>query len=234
MTISEKLAFEFIKEHDCFQFDTAVDKAKMTSYDIDKAFFVVGNIEIYPFSRDPGYHTVYVILPSVLNPASATLNDMLKTVQTKNLDATDIASPLYQTWQVTANRLKVLEQMLKNSGLIVTKCKEYSFDQERITKEDKDGKAIMPLTQNALSDLKGVTINGQNYYSAEEIEKLCAWADEQYSAIVRQRDACYDNLDPKTVEAHCKMMELSKELTNTSLNTINTLIDKLIIALKTN
>ena len=227
MTISEKLAFEFIKEHDCFQFDTAVDKAKMTSYDIDKAFFVVGNIEIHPFSRDPGYHTVYIVLPFVLNPKSATLKDMLKTVQTKNLDATDIVSQIHQTWQVTANRLKVLEQMMKNSGLIVTKSEEYSFDPTKIPQEDEEGKAIIPLTQNRLSEVQGKIIDGQKYYPAEAIEQLCANADNEYSKLHHSYEKLWRSVDPKFIDAHCRMMLLSKDLADKSLETATNLIDKL-------
>lgn len=232
MTISEKLAFEFIKAHDCFQFDTAVNKDKMTSYDIDKAFFVVSNMEIHPFKREPGYHTAYMVLPFVLNPDNATLKDMLKAVQTKNLDALDIIAQQPRTWQVTANRLKVLEQMMKNSGLIVTKSEEYLFDPERIPKEDEEGKAIIPLTQNRLSEVQGKIIDGQKYYPAEAIEQLCANADKEYSKLQHSYEKLWHSIDPKFIDAHCRMMSLSKDLADKSLETATNLIDKLTEILK--
>ena len=232
MTISEKLAFEFIKAHDCFQFDTAVDRAKMTSYDIDKAFFVASNVEIYPFKRDPGYHTVYMVLPSVLNPKNASLADMLKSVQTKDLDVLDIIAQQPRSWQVTANRLKVLEQMMKNSGLIATKCEEYSFDPERIPKEDEEGKAIIPLTQNRLAEMDGVIIDGKKYYPAESIEHMCDEADKNYSKLHHDYEKLWRSIDPKFIDAHCRMMLLSKDLADKSLETATNLIDKLTEILK--
>lgn len=233
MTISEKLAFEFIKEHDCFQFDTAVNRAKMTSYDIDKAFFVVGNMEIHPFVREPGYHTVYVILPFVLNPDSATLKDMLRIIQTKSLDATDIVTKLHQTWQVTANRLKVLEQMMKNSGVIVTKSEDFKFDPTKIPQVDEEGTTILPYNQNRLSEVNGVIIDGQKYYPADAIEQICSNADKEYSKLYAKYEELWRKVDPKFIETHCRMMQLSKDLSTSCLETLNTLIDKLTEALKT-
>ena len=231
MTISEKLAFDFIKEHDCVMVDV-LDKSKMTSYDIDKAFFVNGNIELHPFKRDPGYHTISVTLPTCLHPENATLKDMMKRIESNDIDVEYLVKNNFDFYSVTSNRLKVFEEILKRSGKIVTKCEEYAFDPERIPKEDEDGNAIIPLTQNRLAEMNGVIIDGKKYYPADEVERMCDAADREYSKLHRDYEKLWRNIDPKFIDAHCRMMQLSKDLSTKSLETATNLIDKLTEILK--
>jgi hypothetical protein len=158
---------------------------------------------------------------------------MLNRVEHEDIDVFNLVTDHCGQYQATANRLKVFEQMMKNSDLYTVKHEDFMFDPTKIPQADEDGTTIIPLTQNRLSEVQGKIIEGQKYYPAEAIEQLCANADKEFSKLSTKYEELWRKVDPKFIETHCRMMQLSKDLSTSCLETLNTLIDKLTEALKT-
>lgn len=233
MTISEKLALDFIKNHSAIKLDDDIKKTSMTRYDIVKAYVDLGSIKLYLFKTSCG-NTMYMHLPYTVKPNHASLADMLKCVAKYKLNLYAMAGTGCELYMVTSNRLRVLEELMKNSGLNDADQTTFKFDTAKAMIEDESGNTIEALNQANLSDIDGVIIDGVKYYPALEVEKLCYKADKLYTSLKREYDNAkkeYDktcrSIDPTFVEAQSKMLQLAKDLSVTSLQTINTIIDKL-------
>ncbi len=235
MTISAKLAKDFVKQHfNIFEFETNTKSAtKVCWYQVTKAYLTVGCADIYPFCIDTGATSrMLVKLPISLKAEKATLKEMLARIKHDDMDMRDCIPGTCKYYLVTTNRLKVLEELMRNSGLLVTKHEEYVFNPERIKQTDSEGNAIIPLTQNRLTEVNGVIIDGKKYYPAESIEHLCDEADITYSKLQHEYEKLWRNIDPKFIDAHCRMVQLSKDLSTKSLEVANNLIEKLTDVLK--
>ena len=205
----------------------------MNRYDISHAYLVVNSVDIYPFKRLCASEALGITLPCQLKPHDATLKEMLNRVEHEDIDVFNLVTDHCGQYQATANRLKVFEQMMKNSDLCTVKHEDFTFDSTKIPQADEDGMSIIPLTQNRLSEVQGKIIEGQKYYPAEAIEQLCANTDKEFSKLSAKYEELWRKVDPKFIETHCRMMQLSKDLSTSCLETLNTLIDKLTEALKT-
>lgn len=235
MSISAKLAKDFVKQYfTVFGYNSQPKTATgINLYHIPQAYLTVGCADIYPFCLDTGSTScVLVKLPESLKAETATLNEMLVKIKHNDMDMRDCIPGTCKYYRVTTNRLKVLEELMRRSDLLATKHEEYSFNPERIPKEDEEGTAIIPLTQNRLAEMDGVVIDGKKYYPAESIEHMCDEADKEYSKLHRDYEKLWRNVDPKFIDAHCRMVQLAKDLSTKSLEVANNLIEKLTDVLK--
>lgn len=237
MSISSKLATDFVKRNfNVFEFESRPKKASAIDLnDVYDTHVRVDGIEINPFSYDSEcIGCITVILPARLKANRSSLEKMLRQIKREDMDMKDIiAGPTYR-YRVTTNRLIVLEELMKKSGLFKASQETFHFDTSKAMIEDESGNTVEALNQANLSDIEGVIINGVKYYPALDVEKLCYKADKLYTSIKKEHDRikkdyekAYKSLDPKFIEAQSKMLQLSKDLSVTSLETINTIIDKL-------
>lgn len=236
MSISSKLATDFVKRNfKIFNFTYPMTKAsEISDWNVYEAHVRVNDVEIELFDHDSCCtRCVMLKLPERLC-SKLSLEDALRRIDKENIDMTWYIYSKTKLVRVTTNRLMMLEKLLKKSGLFMASQETFHFDTAKAMIEDESGNTVEALNQANLSDIEGVIIDGVKYYPALDVEKLCYKADKLYTAVKKECDKikkdyekAYKSLDPKFIEAQSKMLQLSKDLSVTSLETINTIIDKL-------
>jgi len=124
MTMSSKLAVDFVKRHyDSFKFESQPAKAStLTAYHVRYAYLTVGNAYVHPFCFDTGStNCMMVMLPARLKADNSTLDEMFKQIEREDMNMralTDPAAGPNKSYRVTTNRLLVLEELMLRSGLL--------------------------------------------------------------------------------------------------------------------
>lgn len=139
MTISSKLATDFVKRHvNIFKFPDGTDMKHLSYWDVAKATVLYNGVEFRPFSVDTGSTScMMVTLPTLLKPYSSTLEEMLNKLKNSEIDMRTACYGYTAQYRVTTNRLIVLEKLFEKSG-ILAKREEAGLDKIAIVNETID------------------------------------------------------------------------------------------------
>ena len=120
MSISSKLAVDFVKRNfNSFDFDNKIKKAsEVNSSNVYDARIRVGCANIKLFDLDTGYTgCTMVLLPEKLC-CKLGLEEALKLIDKEDMDMESYFPGKNEYVRVTANRLMMLEKLMKKSGFI--------------------------------------------------------------------------------------------------------------------
>ena len=121
MSISSKLAVDFVKRNfNSFDFDNKIKKAsEVASYHVFDAHVRINCTYIELFELDPGSYNccIMVKLPEKLC-GKLGLEEALKLIDKENMDMESYFLGRNKYVRVTANRLLMLEKLMKKSGCI--------------------------------------------------------------------------------------------------------------------
>lgn len=137
MTISTKLATDFVKRHNSiFKFPEGTDMKHLSYWDIAKASVRYNDAEIKPFCLDTGSTScMMVILPTLLKPNSSTLEEMLNKLNNSEIDVRTMCYGYTAPYRVTTNRLIVLEKLFEKSGILEKRAETSQDKKELILKK---------------------------------------------------------------------------------------------------
>lgn len=159
MTISTKLATDFVKHHiSIFKFPEGIDMKHLSCWDVAKASVLYNGVEFQPFSVDTGSTScMMVTLPTLLKPYSSTLEEMLNKLKNSEIDMRTVYYGYTSQYRVTTNRLIVLEKLFEKSGILV-KHEETSQDVKdliaaKIAEMQSEASSTYANTLNQLNEL---------------------------------------------------------------------------------
>jgi len=230
MNISEKLALMFIEKH-FHHFDADVESGTiLKSTDIPKCNTLTNGVKAFMYCG----HTLFVYLPTILSPESASKKRMINIVQRNEISFEDVDVYEWDWYRVTQNRLDVLEEIMYNSGM-TDAGSIYRFSDKDIVKYDATEKAEMStFAQDYLTLLNGLkqTQDNKAWFYADDVETLCRNVDAIYSKKLRQKDEQLCKIDPKAIECSSKVIELATNTLSSMLKSIDGLFDKLTVMIR--